>query len=51
MSLRLIESDSQFRNAALYIVHNPVAAELCEDAREWPWLGGRMLAAALGGGS
>jgi REP-associated tyrosine transposase len=46
---RLIESDTQFRNAALYIVHNPVAAELCEDARDWPWLGGRMLVAALGG--
>jgi putative transposase len=48
-SSRLIESEAQYRNTALYIVHNPVVAELCEDPRDWPWLGGRMLAAALGG--
>lgn len=44
---RSIESESQFRNTALYIVHNPVAAELCEEARHWPWTGGLMLAPAL----
>jgi putative transposase len=36
-SSRLIESEAQYRNTALYIVHNPVVAELCEDPRDWPW--------------
>jgi putative transposase len=45
---RLIESETQLRNTAVYIAHNPVAAELCADARDWPWLGGPMLAEALG---
>jgi putative transposase len=45
---RVIESETQLRNTALYIAHNPVAAELCADARDWPWTGGLMLAEALG---
>ena len=45
---RVIESHTQLRNTALYIGRNPVAAELCEDARDWPWTGGLMLAEALG---
>jgi putative transposase len=45
---RLIVSEPQLRNTALYIGHNPVAAELCEEARDWPWTGGPMLAVALG---
>jgi putative transposase len=45
---RPIESERQFRNTALYIVHNPVAAELCEELGDWPWMGGLMLGAALG---
>jgi REP element-mobilizing transposase RayT len=44
---RLIQSDTQLRKTALYIVHNPVAAELCADVRDWPWTGGQMLAAVL----
>jgi putative transposase len=47
---RVIESETQLRNTALYIGHNPVAAELCEEARDWPWTGGPMLAEALGEG-
>jgi putative transposase len=42
-----IESDSQLRATALYIVHNPVAAELCRDARDWPWTGGALAAQIL----
>jgi putative transposase len=45
---RVIESETQRWNTAVYIAHNPVAAELCEEARDWPWTGGLMLAEALG---
>jgi putative transposase len=45
---RVIETEAQLRNTALYIVHNPVAAELCQAARGWPWTGGRMLAQTIG---
>jgi putative transposase len=45
---RVIESESQLENSARYIAYNPVAAELCAEARDWPWTGGPMLAAALG---
>jgi putative transposase len=46
---RVVESETQLRNTVLYIAHNPVAAQLCADAREWPWSGGPMLAQVLGG--
>ena len=42
-----IESESQLTNAALYIVHNPVAAGLCSDARHWPWTGGSLRTTLL----
>ena len=45
---RVITSATQLRNTAVYIGHNPVAAELCAEARDWPWTGGPMLAEALG---
>jgi putative transposase len=45
---RVIESETQLKNTALYIGNNPVAAELCADARDSPWTGGPMLAAVLG---
>jgi putative transposase len=45
---RVIESETQLKNTALYIGNNPVAAELCAAARDWPWTGGPMLAEALG---
>jgi hypothetical protein len=44
----VIESEAQLRNTALYIAHNPVAAGLCADARDWPWTGGPMRAEAFG---
>jgi putative transposase len=43
---KLIESETQLRDTALYIVHNPVAAELCAEAPDWRWIGG-LLAATL----
>jgi putative transposase len=45
---RVIESEIQLKNTALYIGQNPVAAGLCADARDWLWTGGPMLAGALG---
>jgi putative transposase len=42
-----IESESQLRHTALYIVHNPVAAELCAEARDWPWTGGALAQVLL----
>lgn len=39
---RPIETEDQLRTTALYIVHNPVAAELCAEARDWPWIGGNL---------
>jgi putative transposase len=41
---KLIESDTQLRDTALYIVHNPVAAGLCGEPLEWPWTGGELAA-------
>ena len=45
---RVIESETQLENTSRYIGHNPVAAGLCEDARDWPWIGGSLRPAALG---
>jgi putative transposase len=45
----LIESERQLRNTAVYVAHNPIAADLCDDARLWRWMGGPMLGAALHG--
>jgi putative transposase len=45
---RVIESETQLDNTARYIGQNPVAAELCEEARDWPWTGGSVRAVALG---
>jgi putative transposase len=46
---RLIQSEGQLQNTALYIVQNPVVADVCDDPRLWRWTGGPMLAAALQG--
>jgi putative transposase len=44
-----IDSESQLKATALYIVHNPVRAELCQDARDWPWTGGTLARQMLAG--
>jgi putative transposase len=44
-----IESESQLRATALYVVRNPVAAELCADASDWPWTGGTLARQILSG--
>jgi REP-associated tyrosine transposase len=33
----LIETDEYFLEVCRYVVLNPVRAELCETAEEWPW--------------
>jgi putative transposase len=45
---RFIESERQLRNTARYIVHNPVAAGLCEEPQHWPWTGGPLLRLIFG---
>jgi putative transposase len=45
---RFIESERQLRNTAHYIVHNPVAAGLCEEPQQWPWTGGPLLRLIFG---
>lgn len=42
-----IESEVQLERTAFYIVHNPVAADLCATARDWPGTGGRLAATIL----
>ncbi len=40
----LIDDEDHFMGIALYVLHNPVRAGLCELATEWPWSGGKLLA-------
>jgi putative transposase len=41
----LVKSDRELELVAAYIHGNPVTAGLCDDSLDWPWLGGRLLAA------
>jgi putative transposase len=36
---RLIESEDYLADACDYVINNPVRAELCATAGEWPWSG------------
>ena len=36
-----IQDEEHLAATALYIIHNPIRAGLCNDPREWPWLGSR----------
>jgi putative transposase len=40
----VIETDDHLAGVALYVLHNPVRAGLCELATDWPWSGGELLA-------
>ena len=44
---RPIESEAQLTHTTLYIVNNPVAAELCDEAGDWPWTGGAAAKTVL----
>jgi REP element-mobilizing transposase RayT len=37
---RVIESEEYVAEACRYVFLNPVRAELCKRARDWPWSGG-----------
>ncbi len=39
---RSIESEEYFSAACRYVFLNPVRAELCQHACEWPWSGGLL---------
>jgi putative transposase len=45
-SAKRIEGDEQLQNTAEYILQNPVKAGLCSNPFDWPWLGGKLVAAA-----
>jgi REP-associated tyrosine transposase len=45
---RVIESEEYLVEACQYVFLNPVKAELCNRARDWPWSGG-LLASAMSG--
>ena len=38
-----IADDSQLRDTAEYVFHNPVRAGFCAEPWDWRWLGGRLL--------
>jgi REP-associated tyrosine transposase len=37
---RLVRDDEYLGNVCEYVLHNPVRAGLCADAKDWPWVGG-----------
>jgi putative transposase len=39
---RALESEEHWLTACRYVFDNPVKAGLCNQAREWPWAGGRF---------
>ena len=39
------ETEEHYRNACEYVLQNPVAAGLCEDALDYRWTGGSIAAA------
>jgi REP element-mobilizing transposase RayT len=39
---RVIEDESHFESAARYVLNNPVRAQLCDRAEDWPWSGGLL---------
>jgi putative transposase len=41
---RMIETEEYFYEACRYVFLNPVTAELCRSASEWPWSGGLQSA-------
>ena len=43
---RVIENEEYLEEVCRYVFLNPVKAQLCERARDWPWNGG-LLARAL----
>lgn len=49
----VIETDEQFTNTCIYVIHNPVRAGLCDTWSDWPWsrlaLHGSCLRAAWRG--
>jgi putative transposase len=44
----VIEDDDHLAGVALYILHNPVRAGLCDLATDWRWSGGELLARLKG---
>jgi putative transposase len=41
---RLIADETHLNDACEYVFMNPVRAELCDDAADWPWSGGTLHA-------
>jgi REP element-mobilizing transposase RayT len=41
---KVIEGESYYESAARYVLNNPVRAQLCDRAEDWPWSGGRLAA-------
>jgi REP-associated tyrosine transposase len=39
---RMIETEEYFAEACRYVFLNPVRAELCQRASDWPWSGGAL---------
>ena len=35
----MIDSEDYLEDACEYVINNPVRAELCATASEWPWSG------------
>ncbi len=38
----LVKTETELELVGAYICGNPVTAGLCDDALDWPWLGGRL---------
>ena len=43
--VRLVESERGLAGTCRYVFDNPVRAGLCDQPEDWPWSGGRALAA------